>query len=178
VGRQPFDPESKLHLAMPARGGNPVLTEADLADAIAEVRELQKAAAAAIASAGPAPRTAAATVAPAGPVTDQPEIVDGELMLPHSVIPQAAEGPAGVRAEAVALQQPGGLSRSGEVVRRFFTLVGVARGMEALFIGLGLIFGAAAMRGRSDPVRFGIAATYWVVVASLVVLIEPQLMIR
>ncbi|MHB1157886.1 MAG: c-type cytochrome [Phycisphaerales bacterium] len=41
VGRQPWDSDSKLKLAMPGRGGNPSLSDDKLRDIIAYVRELQ-----------------------------------------------------------------------------------------------------------------------------------------
>lgn len=43
VGREAADPLNTTGVAMPPRGGNPVLTDADLADLAAYVRELQAA---------------------------------------------------------------------------------------------------------------------------------------
>ncbi len=41
VGRQPFDPDSKLGLTMPPRGGNPALDNDKLRDIVAYVKHLQ-----------------------------------------------------------------------------------------------------------------------------------------
>jgi len=43
-GRQPGEPESRLQLAMPAKGGNPSLTDEKLKDVIVYIRSLQQAA--------------------------------------------------------------------------------------------------------------------------------------
>lgn len=51
LGRQPGDRYTVLGRAMPARGGNPLLDEADLADIVAYLRRLQVDAAAASAAA-------------------------------------------------------------------------------------------------------------------------------
>lgn len=40
-GRQPSDPGSRMHLSMPARGGNPSLKDEQLADVVAYLRLLQ-----------------------------------------------------------------------------------------------------------------------------------------
>lgn len=41
-GRQPFDPDTVLHLTMPPKGGNPALSDTDIRDVIAFVRTLQQ----------------------------------------------------------------------------------------------------------------------------------------
>lgn len=174
VGRQPFDPESKLHLAMPARGGNPALTDASLLDAIAYVREFQKQAAAAAAA-------PAAAVAAARPVTgassDQPQVIDGELWLPHSILPAAQPGPTGSVRAIIALQKPGAEGRSAENVRRFFLIVLVVDGLHTIFGLFGLAFGVwlllGTARGAAPKTSLAMAAAYWVVIDAIGLLLIP-----
>jgi cytochrome c oxidase subunit 3 len=77
VGRMPFDPLNTTGVQMPPKGGNPLLKEQDLVDAIAFLRTL--------AAAEP---TAAALAAPVA----APEA----FWIPRSSIPDAPAGPAGV----------------------------------------------------------------------------------
>lgn len=167
AGRQPFDPDSKLHLAMPARGGNPSLTDASLLDAIAYVRELQKAAAT-VAIAAPANR-------PSSP--DQPQMIDGELWLPHSILPAAQPGPAGTVREIIALQRPGAEGRTAANVRRFFVIVLAVNVLHALFTLFGLALGAwllaATARGAERKDGLATAAAYWVVISAIGLLFLP-----
>ena len=182
IGRQPFDPESKLHLAMPSKGGNPALREADLIDTIAFVRQSQKAAPAAGApapgKAGPANAGAApaAAVLPSG---DQPSIVEGSLWLPHSVIPMAAAGPAGVEPSTVALQRPGAESRAPATIHSFFTLLLFAHALEAFYVLAGIALGSAAAAGVArrvmKPEAVALVAGYWVLVAALSFVTAPLL---
>lgn len=44
AGRMPTDPQSKTHLMMPPRGGNAGLTDHDLADIVAHLRQVQQSA--------------------------------------------------------------------------------------------------------------------------------------
>jgi mono/diheme cytochrome c family protein len=176
AGRQPFDPESKLHLAMPARGGNPALTDANLLDAIAYVRELQKAAAAAPrASAAPAATAAGAATKPL--TSDQPQIIDGELWIPHTILPQAQAGPDGTAHATIALQKPGGEAHLESNVRRFFLVVLLANGLHALFVLFGVALGAwlliAASRVASPRAALATAAVYWIVIGAIGLFLIP-----
>ena len=175
AGRQPFDPDSKLHLAMPARGGNPSLTDASLLDAIAYVRELQKQATAA--AAAPAATVKVAAPAQRASSPDQPQMIDGELWLPHSVLPAAQRGPTGTAREIIALQKPGAEGRTAGNVRRFFLIVLVVNALHALFVLFGLALGAwllaANARGGALKASLAIAAAYWVVISAIGLLLIP-----
>jgi mono/diheme cytochrome c family protein/F0F1-type ATP synthase membrane subunit c/vacuolar-type H+-ATPase subunit K len=175
TGRQPFDPESKLHLAMPARGGNPALTDASLLDAIAYVREFQRQAAATAAT----PVAVAATARPAAatPPSDQPQVIDGELWLPHSILPAASAGPAGSARSTIALQSPGAEGREASNVRRFFSLMLLVNGLHSIYLLFGLVLGlwllVSTVRGRVSRISLAMAAVYWVVIGGIGLLIIP-----
>ncbi len=173
TGRQPFDPESKLHLAMPARGGNPSLTDANLLDAIAYVREFEKQA---VTAASPRTPTEAAP-ASGFASSDQPQIIDGELWVPHSILPAAQRGPAGTEPEIVARQKPGAEGRTAENVHRFFLIVLFANALHALFLTFGLAFGAwllaATARDPYSEASLVGAAVYWVVIGAIGLMFLP-----
>jgi heme/copper-type cytochrome/quinol oxidase subunit 3 len=175
AGRQPFDPESKLHLAMPARGGNPALSDASLLDAIAYVREFEKqAAVVAAASSG-----AAAVAAPANAATspDQPQVIDGELWLPHSILPVAPTGPTGLSRATITLQKPGAEGRAESNVRRFFSLLVLVNGLHTIYVLFGLVFGfwllVSTTRGRTPGITLAMAAAYWVVIGAIGLVLIP-----
>ncbi len=175
-GRQPFDPESKLHLAMPARGGNPALSDASILDAIAYVREFQSQAAAI--AAAPAAITTARPVANA-PSSDQPQVIDGELWLPHSILPAASAGPAGSVRATIALQTPGAEGREASNVRRFFSLVLLVNGLHSIYLLFGLVIGlwllVSTFRGGLPRISLAMAAVYWVVIGGIGLLLLPAL---
>jgi mono/diheme cytochrome c family protein len=175
TGRQPFDPESKLHLAMPARGGNPSLTDASLLDAIAYVRELQKQPAAA-----PATRAAAVAVATSANRSgspDQPQMIDGVLWIPHSILPAAQSGPTGTVPWIVSLQKLGAEGRTAANVRRFFLIVLAVNVLHTVFVLFGLGLGAclftATARGIACRASLAAAAAYWVVISAIGLLLIP-----
>jgi mono/diheme cytochrome c family protein len=175
AGRQPFDPESKLHLAMPARGGNPALSDASLLDAIAYVREFQSQAATAVAT----PLAAATSARPVAtaPSSDQPQVIDGELWLPHSILPAASAGPTGSVRATIALQTPGAEGREPSNVRRFFSLLLLVNGLHSIYLLFGLVLGlwllVSTMRGGISRISLGMAAAYWVVIGGIGLLILP-----
>jgi mono/diheme cytochrome c family protein/heme/copper-type cytochrome/quinol oxidase subunit 3 len=179
TGRQPFDPESKLHLAMPARGGNPALSDASLLDAIAYIREFQSRAEAQAA----APAAAVATARPAAgaPASDQPQVIDGELWLPHSILPAASAGPSGSSRATVALQIPGAEGREASNVRRFFSLVLLLSGLHSIYLLFGVAIGAWLLvpgrPGRIPRLPLAMLAAYWIVIAGIGVLLIPALYI-
>ena len=172
AGRQPFDPESKLHLAMPARGGNPSLTDASLLDTIAYVRELEKQAAS-------APAVAATAAIPAARVTssDQPQVIDGELWLPHSILPAAQSGPPGLRQATIALQKPNAEGHDPGNVRRFFSVVLFVNGLHAIYVLFGVVLATWVLitAGRRTPraATLAMVATYWVVISGIGLLLVP-----
>jgi len=175
AGRQPFDPESKLHLSMPARGGNPALTDASLLDAIAYVREFQKQAAVVAAS----PAAAAATPSPAARALspDQPQVIDGELWLPHSILPAAQTGPTGSVRAVVALQAPGAEGRAVSNVRRFFSVLLFVNGLHAIYLLFGLVLSfwllVSTARGALPKISLAMAAAYWFVIGVIGLLLIP-----
>jgi len=175
AGRQPFDPESKLHLAMPARGGNPALSDASLLDAIAYVREFHSQPAAE--AAAPAAAVAAARPAATAPSSDQPQVIDGELWLPHSILPAASSGPAGSARAIIALQTPGAEGREPSNVRRFFSLLLLVSGLHSIYLffglGLGLWLLVSTMRGGLSRISLALAAAYWVVIGGIGLLLIP-----
>ncbi len=173
TGRQPFDPESKLHLSMPARGGNPSLSDASLLDAIAYVRELEKQAATMV---------AAATTAVAGPVAvtaspDQPQVIDGELWLPHSILPASQRGPTGSARATIELQKPGAGGHAASNVRRFFSLLLFVNGLHSIYLLFGQVLGlwllVSATRGGVPKLSLAMAAAYWVVISAIGLVLLP-----
>jgi len=102
-GRSPWDPLNTTKVQMPPRGGNPMLSDADLRDIVAFIRELQKERAAKVASppaatAGAdqppgAPATVAASSEPVAGVTPAP---GEDPLLARSVIPRAVYGTSGL----------------------------------------------------------------------------------
>jgi heme/copper-type cytochrome/quinol oxidase subunit 3 len=175
VGRQPFDPESKLHLTMPARGGNPSLSDANLLDAIAYVRELEK-------QAAPIAGASATSATPSKPLaqarsSDEPQVIDGELWLPHSIFPEAQAGPPGAAPAAIALQKPGAEGRSSSSVHRFFAFVLFVDGLHTIYLLFGLALGVwlCVSTARTSSPRSSLAwtATYWMVIAAIGILLIP-----
>jgi mono/diheme cytochrome c family protein len=177
TGRQPFDPESKLHLAMPARGGNPSLTDANLLDAIAYVRELEKQATAI--SSTPKATAAAAAASPAIRATslDQPQVIDGELWLPHSILPAASLGPTGAASATVALQKAGAEGHAPGNVRRFFSLFLFVNGLLAVYMLFGVMLGiwsiVATARGRASKASLAWVAAYLAMISGIGLLLLP-----
>jgi len=173
TGRQPFDPDSKLHLSMPARGGNPSLSDASLLDAIAYVRELEKQAATVVRVA------TTAVAAPMAPTTspDQPQVIDGELWLPHSILPASQTGPAGSVRATVVLQKPGAEGHAVSNVRRFFSLLLFVNGLHALYLLFGQVLGlwllVSATRGGVPKLSLAMAAAYWVVISAIGLVLLP-----
>ena len=183
VGRQPFDPQSKLHLAMPARGGNPALTDQNLIDAAVYAREL-------VLADPPAPKPTGGAAAPAsasadaGSVAakaagDQPQMIDGELWLPRSILPAAKPGPSGVAPRVVAMQREGAHARSPGNVRRFFSIVVFLNGLHAIYVLFGVALGAwlligASRRGAARP-ELALASFYWLAITAVGLALMPLL---
>ena len=160
---------------MPARGGNPALSDASLLDAIAYVREFQKQAAAK--AAAPAVAVAAASPAARPSSPDQPQVIDGELWLPHSILPAASAGPTGSVRATIALQTPGAEGRSGSSVRRFFSLLLFANGLHTIYLLFGLVLGSwllvSTIRGGTPRISLAMAAAYWAVIGAIGLLLVP-----
>lgn len=118
-GRQPWEPDNTTNVAMPPRGGNPTLSDADLQDIVAYLRELQAAqpqvAAAPADTAAAAPDSAqaddeAALAAAdadadedaAAPVAAAAAPAAPELFVQRWVVPRPPAGPEGVSPQFVA----------------------------------------------------------------------------
>jgi cytochrome c oxidase subunit 3 len=76
VGRMPFDPLNTTGIQMPPKGGNPLLKDQDLVDAIAFLRTF--------------------TAPPGGAVPAAAPVVEAAFWIPRSSIPDAPAGPAGI----------------------------------------------------------------------------------
>lgn len=138
VGRQSFDPASKMGLAMPPRGGNPAITDDALNDIIAYVRELQN-------------ETQAAKVAEAegdGAVAGGEEggaSRPPEVWIPASIIEDAPVGPAGLADRFIngGSQEtnayhgnPVNVTRAD--LRMFFSIYFTLTGLHALHVLIGM----------------------------------------
>jgi cytochrome c oxidase subunit III len=170
-GRQPFDADSTMHLAMPAKGGNPILTDQNLLDTIAFIRSLRSAATTAAAT--NEAKHAAVEVAAATPVDpNAPRWVDGQWWLPKSVIPPAAEGPRGLR-RARPLNPAAGTPPPDASL--FFSLFYVMTGLHGLHVvaGMGLLVFLLVRfwRGRLGPASF--TGLYWHAVDAIWFLLFP-----
>lgn len=172
-GRPLTDPANTTGLVMPARGGNPFLTDSDLLDIIAHVRTLTK------------PDANGA----------QPEAIptdaEAEILNARSIVPRGAVGPAGlaeppraVRAAAVGLphvdlrhdpNRPANL-------HTFFGIYFCMTGLHGLHVLAGIFaigwLRKRAVRGDFDsnyftPVDLG--ALYWHVVDIIWIFLFPLL---
>lgn len=156
---------------MPARGGNPSLSDQDLFDALAMVRELQ------VAAAVPVPAEGTVTaVAPPKPISDQPQMIDGALWYPHSILAAASVGPRGTSRTAVRLQKPGAVGRSPENVRRFFSFALLVSGLHGIYLAIGIVMGTAVLAhapSRRSPATLRMVAVYWLVVGGLGLVLLP-----
>ena len=81
IGRMPFDPLNTTGIQMPPKGGNPLLQDQDLLDAIAFLRTFEAPVG------GTAPGAAA--------------VVEAAFWIPRSSIPDAPAGPAGIMLAAL-----------------------------------------------------------------------------
>lgn len=94
-GRMPNDPSNSTGRMMPPRGGNPFLTDGDLLDIVAYVREIQQQPPDGAGAAGGAsePNPTARTPDSSGAAAP----VEPVILLEKSIIPPAATGPPGLR---------------------------------------------------------------------------------
>lgn len=110
-GRQPWDPANTTKVAMPGRGGNPMLKDPDIKDIVAHIRVLQQSLAAPGAGqagsatpAQPAIAPAAAPTPAAAPIAKTPEQLEedraaAQLLVPKWVVPAPPQGPGGIGTE-------------------------------------------------------------------------------
>jgi len=152
VGRQPWDPDSKTRVQMPPRGGDPRVTDDDLRDVVAYVRELHERAAAPaqppVASAQAAQQPGASDVnaglPPAAADEASYSIVD------RSYIPEAPPGPAGLAPSFfAALARPAWAipERAGSYFGMLYAVTGITvLHVIVALIGVGLVLWAASRR--------------------------------
>ena len=99
VGRMPFDKLNTTGIQMPSKGGNPMLTDANLADIVAYIRTFRAPVSepAVIAENDEAAVPEASTVSPSESATPMDSTAaKEEFYIPKSVVPNAARGPAGL----------------------------------------------------------------------------------
>lgn len=175
VGRATDDPRNTTGLVMPAKGGNPLLSDQDLADIASLLRTFQEAGGAVVADTGQEAALAAAAVdEEEGPVE-------------RSVIPVAAAGPVGFAPLAIAANK-----REFEVTRPptelpmppnahiFFALYFCMTGLHGIhvLVGIAVILWLRARAVRGDfsgayytPVDF--VGLYWHVVDMIWIFLFP-----
>ncbi len=169
MGRMPFDPLNTTGIQMPPRGGNPLLKDQDLLDAIAHLRTL-------------ATQTAQAQ-APA-PADTKPE-----LWIERSVIPDAPPGPPGLTAEArgepaeprpahpvLPSRDPGRPANAHMFFVFYFLMTGL-HGIHVV-VGMGLMAWllVGALRGRYGAAYFtpvDLGGLYWHVVDLIWIFLFP-----
>jgi len=126
-----------------------------------------------------APVQAAAVAKPAARTgtSDQPQVVDGEVSSPKSMLPMAQPGPPGSVPAEVALQKPGAEGRTGSSVRRFFSLMLFVNGLHTIYLVFGLALGCwllvATGRASTPNIALAMAAAYWTVIGALGILLIP-----
>ncbi len=181
VGRQPFDPANTTGVAMPPRGGNPLLTNERLLDVVAYLREIQateKANPAPVADAGDAAAPADAPDVPAAEAaaaeTDLPSV-------PGWVLPLPPWGPGGL--SAAGLAAPSELRQQPPVnAHHFFGIYFLMTGLHGIHVVAGMVaigwllfrsirgdFGA----GYFGPVDLG--GLYWHLVDLIWIFLFPLL---
>jgi len=183
VGRQAWDQDSTLKLTMPARGGNPMLTDEDLWQAAAYVRELQRQADAAPANQEQSPADATAQNGQSAGVSGMQE---AGLLSIGSTIPPAAAGPMGLSPDYLLLRdrqvaqvktppQPAEL-------RLFFAIYFALTGLHGVhvIVGMGLIAWLIVRAARGQfgsryytPVELG--GLYWHLVDLIWIFLFPLL---
>jgi heme/copper-type cytochrome/quinol oxidase subunit 3/mono/diheme cytochrome c family protein len=165
TGRQPTDPRSLMRMVMPARGGNPMLTDGDLGDIAAFLQERLAAEGGAVAAA-----------VPAAPVFERH----------RSTIPQAAAGPSGLSARYRAAHAFDGTGPIPEVLmaapNRFPTWLMILAGLHGLLVAGGLVvLGALAVPllrgplGSAPRVALFLACAAYQMMAALWLVLVPFL---
>lgn len=96
----------------------------------------------------------APAVVAAAPAGDQPQMIDGVLWVPRSVIPPAAAGPRGIVAAALPLRRSYGPQDSPANVHLFFGIYFLMTGLHGLHVLAGMIL-IAILIVRSSLGHFG-----------------------
>jgi hypothetical protein len=147
VGRAPWDPENTTKVQMPPRGGNPTLDDQKLRDVIAFLRLVQESAAAAETGEGTDAELAAALGPPPGE--------DGAtFFFPRSVIPPAAQAPAGLVTDPLPEASP--VPPPPPNAHRFFSVYFLMTGLHAVHVVAGMLVILWLMAGAALG-RYGAA---------------------
>ncbi len=181
AGRSPKDPLNTTGAAMLPRGGNPSLRDQDLMDIVAHVRILQT-------------NALTATSDERGVADGKLPIVNGQLLLPQSVIPLAPDGPSGLAWRPDESDRNYGILRSSTnaaptaLLERpanahlFFAIYFGMTGLHGLHVlaGIGVITWLLirALKGHFDngyftPVDLG--GLYWHIVDVIWIFLFPLL---
>ncbi len=162
-GRQPWDPLNTTRLAMPPRGGNPMLSDADLADIIAFVRTLHRPDDPATA-AGTDPQSAATSDPPAGEQANriasagapQPPPAPALLITHRSILPAPGEALTGLSARFLS-EQARPRWRPPEGAATFFGAYYFAIGLHGIHLIAAVLLSAVllvlALRGTVSSAR-------------------------
>lgn len=179
AGRQSYEPGNTTGVAMPPRGGNPLLSNERLRDVVAYLRKVQvEAPKAAEVPAEADPASTDVAVAAAFDDFVAPSPAPAEIV-PHWVVPLPPWGPAGLVTEARRSQEE--LERATPAhADRFFAIYFLLSGLLGLHVVVGIIVIVALMvrcvRHGSDSsslaaVRRG--GWYWCYVSFVALLMYP-----
>ncbi len=184
IGRQSWDANSKMKLQMPAKGGNPALTEDHLKDVVAYLRVLLKEDAIEKSSEGGESVSADVTPDDAGD-TGELTAADLALLIPRSNIPPPAESSLGL-SEAYFISKEPAKSVEPELkpadLRMFFAIYFLLTGLHGfhvligMFVILWLIVRSIKGHFGSDyftPVDMG--GLYWHLVDLIWIFVFPLL---
>jgi heme/copper-type cytochrome/quinol oxidase subunit 3 len=104
-------------------------------------------------------------------------VIDGDLWLPHSILPPAQTGPVGTARAIVALQEPLAEGRTTDNVRRFFSVLLFVNGLHAVYLLFGIVLGVWLLVSRAgqgvSSVSLATSALYWVVISAIGLLLIP-----
>jgi cytochrome c oxidase subunit 3 len=177
-GRLPSDKLNTTGKLMPPRGGNPLLSDQDLMDIIANVRGIQKRAAAAE---GPG-STAGATVTKDSAGSNEVFTIHKTLLPPAGVAPAGLADPYNLGKHGAALLDPRHDPNRPKNVHLFFGIYFLLTGLHGLHVlaGMGVITWLLARAIKGDfgrryytPVDLG--GLYWHLVDLIWIFLFPLL---
>jgi cytochrome c5 len=178
MGRQPFDPANTTGVAMPPRGGNPLLTDDRLMDVVAFLRTMQEQEKA---KAPEESRIEAATIAAAESTHAPAPDSAAAFAVPKWVMPLPPDGPRGLNKIAAAVPLPIEVAPPANS-HQFFGMYFMMTGLHGLHVLAGMIVIAwlltRASRGEFGPKYFGpvdIVGLYWHVVDLIWIFLFPLL---
>lgn len=187
-GRMPNDPSSTTGRMMPPRGGSSLMTDDNLLDIIAYVREIQRQAPDASGAGRPSGSSATTPNASAAPpLVDEPEV-----FVERSIVPSAAIGPPGLRPSWDQAENPSAPGHPPANPRRdpqrppnlhiFFGLYFCMTGLHGLHVVAGLAvitwLLVRALRGHFSSAYFtpvDLGGLYWHLVDLIWIFLFPLL---